>query len=640
MEIRIDSVRPFAEGHAFGDVGAYERLKGVARGVLDPAHPQNRDIVDLDKAPRNAAGLVEYEIDLDMLRPADPARSSGVVFYEVTNRGNKLAGRLNGVVNPDLSATNEPLSRADAGDGFTFERGMTLIWSGWDPTVASRNGTLTARFPLALEGGRPIVRRIREEFEVGKRIPSSETIVLTYPAASLDKSRARLMSRRREGDPRMEIPRERWEFVDARHVRLLPEGAPLEPLTIYEFWYEATDSRVAGIGFAAVRDLMSFLRNDPASPLAASRPRHAIAFGISQSARFLRQFLDLGMNRDLSGRRVFDGMLAHTGGAAKIFANHSFAEPNRTASQHEDRQYPEATFPFSAGVTRDPFSGKTGALFRGDGCDPLLIQSNTSAEYWHKSASLLTMDPLGQSDLAMPDTTRTYLIAGTQHAASAIDAPRGPNANRNNWQSPLPALRALVAALEDWVMRGVPPPPSRVPSLAEGTAIDSAKIRFPTMPDFQPPSRGGNVVTTPVDWIDPPGAPGREGETADGVYAGLVSTVDADGNELAGIRQPPVAVPLGTLTGWNVYRDLPDELADRDGSWVPFAKTKSERLSSGDPRPSLEERYGSLDAYVARVKACVAQLVADRLLLQADADAYVAAAQACKDFATVSAAAE
>lgn len=234
----------------------------------------------------------------------------------------------------------------------------------------------------------------------------------------------------------MEIPRERWEFVDARHVRLLGQGTPLEPLTIYELWYEATNSHVAGIGFAAVRDLMSF----PAQRIRRRRLRRRSRGMRSRSAfrkprRFLRHFLDLGMNRDLSGRRVFDGVLAHTGGAAKIFANHSFAEPNRTASQHEDRQYPEATFPFSTATTRDPFSGKTGALFRGDGSDPSLIQSNTSAEDAGQIGSLLTMDPLGQLYLPMPDSTRTYLIAGTQHAASAIDAPRGPNANRNNWRA-------------------------------------------------------------------------------------------------------------------------------------------------------------------------------------------------------------
>ena len=416
---------------------------------------------------------------------------------------------------------------------------------------------MTVRFPLALEDGKPMVRRIREEFQVGKRIPSSDTIVLTYPAASLDKSKARLMMRRRESDKRVEIPREQWDFVDARHVRLLPEGTLPTPLTIYEFWYEATNSRVAGIAFAAVRDLISFLRHSPESPLAASKPRHAIAFGISQSGRFLRHFLDLRMNRDLDGRRVFDGVHAHTGGDGKTFINHSFAEPNRTTSQHVDRLYPEAWAPFSAATTTDPFSGKTASLLAGDGTDPLLIQSNTSAEYWEKGASLLTIDALGKADLAMPETARAYLIAGTQHAGALPTAPRGPNANAVNWQSPMPAVRALLTAMEDWVVRGVAPPPSRVPTIKDGTAVDRSTIRFPRAPDFALPRVSGKIRTTPVDWIDPPGSPDSEHDKPEGTYVTLVSAVDADGNEVAGIRLPPVAVPLATYTGWNVFRDLP-----------------------------------------------------------------------------------
>lgn len=642
MDIRIDSVQLFAESRTFGNVGAYERLKGVARGALDPHHPQNACIVDLDKAPRNAQGLVEYEIDLDMLRPADPARASGVVLYEVTNRGNKLIGRLNGVVpaNPlNPVELNDPTKPAHAGTGLLFERGMTIVWSGWDPTVVNRNGQMTVRFPLAIEHGKPMVRRIREEFQVGKRIASSDTIVLTYPAAFLDKSKARLMMRRRERDARIEIPRDRWEFIDTRHVRLLPEGTAPTPLTIYEFWYEAIDSRVAGIAFAAVRDLVSFLRHSPGSPLAASNPRHAIAFGISQSGRFLRHFLDLHMNRDLAGAKVFDGVHAHTGGDGKTFINHSFAEPNRTTAQHVDHLYPEVWFPFAAATSTDPFSGQSGSLLHGDGTDPLLIQSNTSAEYWEKGASLLTIDGLGKTDLVQPETTRVYLIAGTQHAGVLPTAPRGPNANAVNWQSPLPAVRALLSAMEDWVVRGIAPPASRVPQIADGTAVKRSQVRFPAAPDFAHPRAIDDMRTTPVDWVDPPGSPGHENEKPEGTYVTLVSAIDADGNEVAGIRLPPVAVPLATFTGWNVFRDLPDELADRDGSRVPFARTTAERTASGDQRPSLQERYRSLDGYVAQVQACVDALVAERLLLPADATAYVEAARSAKELAPVQAAA-
>jgi hypothetical protein len=635
MDIRIDSVESFAEGHAFGKAGSYERLKGVARGWLDPSEPQNSCIVDLDKAPRDAQGRVEYEVDVDILRPVDPARGNGVLFYEVTNRGNKIVGRLlHGILTPNPTDLNDPKTLNHAGNAFLFERGATIVWAGWDPTVGSRDATMTVRFPLALEDSKPMVRRIREEFQVGKRIPETfKTIALTYPAASLDKSKARLMVRYRERDRRTEIPRDAWEFVDIRHVRLLPEGKALMPLAIYELWYEAMGSRVAGIGFAMTRDLIAFLRNDSASPLANRGLKHAVAFGISQSGRFLRHFIELGMNRDLAGRRVFDGVFAHTGGAAKVFANHSFAEPNRTASQHHDRLYPDAWYPFSTAVTPDPFSGRSCSLFRGDNSDPLFMQTNTSAEYWSKGASLLSVDAAGKADLVLPEDSRVYMIAGTQHASSPPTAERGPLANRGNPQSVAPAIRALMDAMFQWVTAGVPPPPSRVPALRDGTAVAAEALRFPKAPEFAIPRFGGNVITAPVDWIDPPGSPDSKTAKADGEYVTLVSAIDADGNETAGIRQPPVGVPLATYTGWNVYREALEELGDRDGTYVPFARTRAQREMSGDSRPSLEERYGSLEAYVEKVRAYADRLVAERLLLPPDAKAYVDAARACTDFA-------
>ncbi len=636
MDVRINSIEPFAEGHTFGKAGPYERLKGVARGELDPLAPQNSSIVDLSKAPRNARGLVEYEVDLDILRPVDPARGNSVLFYEVTNRGNKILARLlHGVVSTNPADLNDPKTAAHAGNGFLLERGATIVWAGWDPTVASRDATMTVRFPLAMENGKPMVRRIREEFQVGKRIPQTQkTIALTYPAASLDKARARLMRRDRESDLRVEIPREAWEFVDNRHVRLLPEGTALKPLRIYEFWYEATNSPVTGISFAMTRDLISFLRNDATSPLANRGLKHSIAFGISQSGRFLRHFIELGMNRDLSGRRVFDGIFAHTGGAAKIFANHSFAEPNRTASQHHDRLYPDAWYPFATAVTPDPFSARSESLFRGDGSDPLFIQTNTSAEYWNKGASLLTIDGEGRADLILPENSRVYGIAGTQHASSPPAAERGPLANQGNPQSVAPAIRALMEAMFRWVIDGTPPPASQVPSLREGTAVRAEALRFPYAPDFATP-RCVNVITAAVDWIDPPGSPDSKATRPDGEYVTLVSAVDDDGNEISGIRLPPVGVPLATYAGWNIYRELPDELGDRDGSFIPFARTRAERGRNGDTRLSLEERYGSLDDYVAKMTAYCDQLVRQRLLLPADAKAYADAAKACKDFATI-----
>jgi hypothetical protein len=644
-EIRIDAIEPFAEGKTFGEAGSYLRIKGVAKGELDPAARENAAIVDLDRAPRNARGLVEYEVDLFILRPADPAKGNRVLFYEVLNRGNKqVLGRLHDMVTGGPAASNDPKSAEHAGNGFLFERGYTVVWSGWDPDVPNRNFAMGARFPMALEDGKPVIRRIRDEIQIGTRGPADvEVARLSYPAVSTDTAKARLTERRRESDPRAEIPANGWEFADNQSIRLLPKGTKFAPITIYELWYEATQPKVTGIGYAATRDVVAFLRYEradrkgTANPLiagAADGPRHAIAFGGSQSGRFLRHYLELGMNKDEHGRRVFDGVFSHIAGVGKVFANHTFAMAGRTATQHQDRYYPENWFPFSAASLTDPFTGKTASLLKGDASDPLLIETNTSTEYWQKGASLLTTDPTGMRDVELPANARAYLIAGTQHTGRVgLGTEPGPCANLRNPHNPAPALRALVVALEQWVTKGIAPPASRVPSIAAGTAVDPAAITMPAIPNFAV-APAANAVGPSVDWVDPPGSRTAVYLTASAPahYGVRVPAVDTDGNEVAGIRLPPIAVPVATYTGWNVYKAEPSELCDRDGSYVAFARSKAEREATGDPRPSIEERYASRETYVIRVKAVTNELLNERLLLPADAAAYVKAAEASDRF--------
>src|SRR6266404_3821108 len=620
LEIKIAAVEPFAEGRVFGAAGPYLRVRGTAKGELDPAAPQNQVIVDLDKAPRNPRGLVEYETDFFMLRPENPGRTNGVLVYDVSNRGRKrLLAMLDDASEDSPGAANDPKTAEDAGIGFSLGRGYSLLWSGWDPEAASANNGLTARFPTAMENGRPVTGRIRHEFHIGTRTPGKGDIVrLPYPAVSTDTRQARLTVRDREGDTRTEIAAEAWEFADGQSIRLLPQASLFAPFKIYELWYEATGSKVLGIGFAAVRDLVSCLRYERSE----TGIRHALAFGVSQSGRFLRHFLELGMNDDGHGRRVFDGVMSHVAGAGKVFANHRFGMPGRTATQHEDRLYPEKWFSFGNTVATNPFLRRTGAILKGHATDPLVIETNSSTEYWQKGASLVHTDPTGRHDADLPPNVRVYLIAGTQHGGRpGVDPSPGPCLNPRNPNSATPALRALFLALEEWVTKGTAPPPSRVPRITDGTAVMAENVRMPAVPGFAL-SPGANQIIPPVDWVDPPAR-------IDNVYGALVCAVDAEGNEVAGIRLPPIAVPLGTYTGWNVYRAQPGELADRDGSLIPFARTRAEREAADDPRPLLEERYASRAAYVAEVKAAAAALVAERLLLPADAAAYVAAAQAC-----------
>ncbi len=636
-KIDIAAIEPFADGREFGEAGPYVRIHGVAKGELDPSAPQNASIVDIDKAERNARGMVEYELDLFMLRPADIRRGSGTLVYDVTNRGRKvILGRLDEA--PGDADTNDPRTARDAGLGFTLGCGWTLLWSGWDSSAPRANNGMTARLPAVLEDGKPMVRRIRHEFHIGTRAPGKgDAVTLSYPAVSTDTRCARLTVRDREGDERTEIPPDRWEFTDSRTIRLLPEGTLFAPYSIYDIWYEATGSRAIGVGFAAVRDLVSLLRYErtdghgTANPLCAAAPAdapaitHTLAFGVSQSGRFLRHFLELGMNDDGQGRRVFDGVLTHVAGAGKTFANHSFAMPGRTATQHEDRLYPENWFPFGSAVATDPFSGRRESLLQGRPTDPLMIEVNSSTEYWQKGASLIHTDPDGARDASLPAGVRAYMIAGTQHGGGpGTDPSPGPCVNPRNPHSASPALRALLVALEAWVRDDVAPPDSRVPRIADGTLVDAAEVRMPAVPGVAAPP-GANRIAAAVDWVDPP-------SRLDNFYGARVCAVDTDGNEIAGIRLPPVAVPLGTYTGWNVYRAQPCELCDRDGSLIPFARTRQEREAAGDPRPSLAERYRSHAAYIATVRAAARALVAERLLLPSDADAYIRVAESSERF--------
>src|SRR5438105_15290292 len=528
IEINIAAVEPFAEGKAFGQAGGYVRVRGVARGVLDPQAPENAGIVDLDKATRNKAGEVEYATDFFILRPAEPRRGSGMLVYDVTNRGAKrILQLLDDVPANDPIAVNDPKTVRDAGLGFLLGRGHSIVWSGWDPGAPRANNGLGADFPVAFDNGKPITGRIRDEFQAGTRGPA-ELVVrrLSYPAASLDQPNARLAVRDRESDRRRDIPRGEWEFVDNRSIRLVPEGRAFEPFKIYALWCEVTEPKVLGIGFASVRDLVSFLRYERnGNPLTADdfEIRHAIGFGVSQSGRFLRHFLELGMNRDTGRRRVFDGVFNHVAGAGKVFANHRFGMPGRTATQHEDRLYPENWFPFGMMPATDPFAGKSGAILQGGAIDPKIIETNSSTEYWQKGASLVHTDPGSRRDLALPANARAYLIAGTQHGGRpGVDPRPGPCVNPRNPHSATPALRALFVALEEWVTDGIMPPPSRVPSLAAGTAIPAEAVRMPRVPGFAP-APGANPILPPVDWADPP-----EGGPAQ-LYETFVSAVDSDG---------------------------------------------------------------------------------------------------------------
>ena len=596
--------------------GAYERLDGIAIGEIDPTHPCNRGIVNIDKAPRNARGFVEYRSDICILRPADPQRGNGRILHEVNNRGRMLlfASLCGG------KPGNQPQSAADLGNALPLRRGFTLVCSGWDPGAPRANGGLGMDAPVATNDGAPIVRRIREEFISGTRGGALERFRLSYETASLDPREARLTVRRTQTAPRHEVAA--WRFIDARTVQLLPDGTLPEPGSIYELYYQATKPRVLGIGFAATRDIISHLRHTAAGrDLLGRRVDHALAFGISQAGRYLRDHIAQGFNGDENGARVFDGVFTHVAGIGRVFHNTEFGQPARTRTWHEDHDFPEVQFPFSAAMLDDGIGGGSGALLRGDDSDPKLIETNTSTEYWQKGASLLHTDPDGERDVALPENVRGYYLPGTQHGGKAgMPRDAGPCTNPRNWHDPMPAIRALLIALDEWVVSGREPPPSRLPRIADGSLVPAEAVAWPKLSALVPPHAPDDVVPL-GDWTDPQ-QPARS-------WHALVPQVDADGNEIAGIRLPDIAVPRGTHTGWNLYKEpLPEgELADREGTYLAFAATLADRKQSDDPRASLTERYPNHEAYVARVQEVVAALQRDRLLLDEDAEAYRAHAR-------------
>ena len=639
-EINTVAVEPFANGAAFGQTGAYERVRGTFKGELDPADARNKVIVNIDKAPRNARGLVEYEADFFIMRPVDGARGNHKLIYDVTNRGRKVIHwRLMDHRPKSVASANDPKNLEDAGNGLFFRRGYTLVWSGWDSEAPRTSNGMSMSAVIASDNGKTIVRPVRDEIIIGTRSRDDSlqgggargfvSLGLSYETATLEQSQARLTVRRGEKDPRVEIPASGWAYADARNLELLPRGTKPEPGAIYEFHYQAKNPRVLGVGLAATRDLVSFLRLGAADSKGNANPAGngiagTLAFGASQAGRFLRDFVYLGFNQDEAARKVFDGVLAHTAGAGGVFLNYEFGQPNRTSTQHEDHSFPENTFPFSTARMTDPVTGKTGSLLRNDGFDPLWMETNTSTEYWQKGASLLVTDPLGREDVELPPQARSYLITGVQHGATAgMTSTRGLCVNMRNPQSPTPAQRALLIALDEWTA-GKAPPDTRTPRIRDGSFTTVENLKFPAIPGIKV-ARRINEQGVLTDWV----APALDLSKP---YKALVTQVDADGNEIAGIRLPEIAVPLATHTGWNEYRaPHPEgELCDRDGSYAPFAATRAEREMKNDPRLSLEERYGDHTGYVKKFTEATEQLVAARLLLREDADLLIARAKSAE----------
>jgi hypothetical protein len=598
---RVES--PTFEGVSFGDVGPYEKLRLRAFGEVDPNDPRNAVIADIQLAPRNTRGMVEYSMDVFILKPVVLANGNHRLFYYMNSRGNLDSPFFPSIgvlsVFNDGRGGNDPTTAAHAGNGFLMRQGYTIVSSGWDAGVAPAN-RLTISVPIARNlDASPIVGPSLEELVIDNA--TTITAGLTYPAATMDKSQATLTVRVHHDDAPVNIPATGWEYVNQRAIRLLPAGTPFTQGRLYEFTYPARDPIVAGLGFAATRDLAAFLHHaevdDSGQPNPLAGDVQAIyAFGISQPARYMRDFVHLGFNEDEQARPVVDGVLNWLGGGSGIFLNYRFAQPARTHRQHVGRWYPEREFPFANQVLFDPITGKTDGRLRrclvSNTC-PRIFEVNSTNEYWVKTGSLLHTDTLG-NDLADPPNVRFYLLSSLAHVASTE---AGICQQPGNPIVPNAGLRALLVALDEWVTENRTPPTSRVPRRADGTLVPSLPqeaIGFPTIPgvtynglmttgellDFGPVFGEGILTILPPLLFGSP-------------YPAFVPRTDTDGIDVAGIRLPQIAVPLATYTGWGLRAAAfaGDDLCDGFGQKLDFLQTKAERLAMGDTRPSIEERY-------------------------------------------------
>ncbi len=642
-KIVLEKREVFANGHEFLVTGAYEKLIGKVYGEIDPKKPLNKAIVNLDKAPRNQNGRVEYWTDFYILKPVDMKRGNGTIFYEVLNRGNKgMRFNVGGTRSNDLTTLDH------AGDGFVMRHGYTLVWSGWQGDIRAGGGRMTTGFPVAKNAdGSPIRRWITTElvfqkpsFSVPLSFDRESLDVQPYPAMEESMAKARLYRRAGTHEARELIPNDQWSFdrcTDGKTKTAsntdvcLPAG--FSPNYIYELTYEARDPIVMGLGFAATRDLISYLRYDTSegNPLADGKekksPRWAIGFGSSQSGRFLKDLIYQGFNQDEAGRIVFDGAVPHISASRRTFTNYEFAMPGRFATGLEGHYYPGDDFPFTYETLSDPISKKNDGWLlrcRQQHACPKIMHWDSGTESWQGRNSLVITDPLAKKDVPIPDNVRLYYFASTQHGP--VDKPsRGICQQLSNPLSYQETQRALLVAMQAWVTQGVPPPASRFPRLSDETLVPplpQSGQGFPSIPGVRYQGKPNDLSINDARALPPKHVKGKE-------YPLLVPKVDVDGNEIGGVRAVALQVPLATHTGWNLRASgfMEGELCYLSGSYIPFARTKAEREKTGDPRLSIEERYRDREDYVQRVSREARALVEERFLLAEDAERIIAEAK-------------
>jgi hypothetical protein len=627
---------PTFGGYSFAGVGQYEKLEGMAYGELDPNDPKKAVITDIELAPRNANGKVEYSHGFYILKPIDLSKGNHKMMYEPPNRGGKTHNTLNrGAGGNDPGAVTDPAVLANT---FLWPRGYTTVWSGWDSSATSTAaGTLKINLPIARNPDGSTITGPAYEYIV----TGAASFSLTYPAATLDKSGATLTHRVHLDDPPQVVPEAQWQYnADGTEISLV--GGNFVANDIYEFSYTAKDPTVNGIGFAAVRDFNAWLKHETqddfgnANPLAGDVTRIYTEIS-SQPGRLLNDFRHLGFNQAENGKKVLDGLMQWVAGGNGINMNYRFSNPGTTQRNRQAQLYPEAIFPFANERITDHISGQTAGRYdrcTATGTCPLAIELYSSNEYWVKTASLFHTDTQGTVDLPGHPLARLYLISSHQHGGAGNVNSRG---NCQQFGNPLfsgPVQRALFEALDDWSTKNIEPPPSMIPKFSDGTLVPplpQSVAGFPQIPGVTYTglkstryrfNYGPNFYNTGIMTIYPPViTPPMFDNPANGpIYPSFVPKTDADGNEISGIRLPDVVVPIRTYSGWSLRSGVwANDGCEGSGQSIAFPTTKAAREASGDPRLSIEERYPSFSAYYYAVKTAIDDLVAKRFYLPEDA---------------------
>ncbi len=617
VRIAVNARADVLAGTVFGAAGPYEQLSGRIYFAVDPRNPVNQIIADIDKAPKNAAGLVEFSSDFYLIKPKDASRANGTLLYEVSNRGGKgMLGFFN-----FASGSVDPRTAAQFGDGFLLEQGFTLMWIGWQFDPPMREGLVRVYAPTAKESdGRSIRGLVRSDFvvnAVAQQASLADRDHLAYAVANPNDPATILTVRDSVEGPRRTIPRDRWQFTeDGKAVRM---AAGFEPKNIYEVVYQSQDPPVVGVGPAAVRDTVACVKYGaaPELGLAQGAIRRAIAFGISQSGRFLRTYLYYGFNEDESHRKVFDGVMAHVAGSGRGSFNHRFAQPSRDGHPFINFFYPTDIFPFTDAEQTDPETGVTDGLLTHatkPAFQPNIFYTNTSYEYWGRAASLYHTSLDGTKDARLPPNVRGYLLAAGQHGVAAFPPSRTIGQQLNNPLDYRWVMRALLLSMNRWVTDGAGPPASALPRVDQDTLVAPDRLKFPQLPAVTVPrvphkayraDYGADFIKKGIVTQEPP--------AIRSAYPILVPQVDADGNELAGIRVPELTVPVATYTGWNLFNDKSgptDVVSSMQGSFMPFPRTRAERQQTGDPRRSIEERYQQREQYLEEIAKAARELAA------------------------------